>query len=181
MDSKRSSTVSVIVLTLVFPVVFNVIFFMKVSEYTANTWVSYAIVHLAYLFFVILTICTVSSDKDHSLKRVPIFCSAIYFLAVFVAEMVFICSEEVSEDHIIFQVCLFGIITLIVSGLSIADNHTMRNLKKHQEDMVFIHESEVVLNDILILELDSATEKDIRGIYDMIHNAPTYSYDEVKE
>lgn len=123
-------------LTLVFLITFNGIFFLlSGTENPDSVWISYAFVHLAYFTMLFIPIYKTKGEASYYLTS-SLYVQAIgYFLLELIVGVVFIVwrLEEITWPLII-QAVLWLVYMVLILGNAWANQATAKSLQKRQQD-----------------------------------------------
>lgn len=168
---------------LVFPVVFNVLFFViGGTQHTAGTWVSYGFIHAAYLCLLAVPYYTNYGRGMTILSYAQYPMAILYFLAELVIGIVImIMSVENPKWPAIIQGVLFAVFVLVQVVNQIANNSTAGSMKKQKEESLFIQtlaqRIKLCLGDVT----DPEARKQVVRCYDAITNCSLESFPEAQD
>lgn len=171
----KKSNILWILLDLIFIIVFNIVIFTLVGvDKLAESWISYAFIHFAYLM-VILTPILVSNGKRRDLDVFTIGgISSVYFFIELVIGSVFI-SENLDSIRlpIIIQIILLGVYLIVLFSTMIANEDTAKKLDKQEEQVVFIKNTSKRIDSLKYKTTDPIAVKAIEKTYVLMHSSPS--------
>lgn len=136
MDSGK---IARLVIALIFPIVFNVLFFLLVDldKMNATRWVSYAFLHVAYLslFLPYLLNANLGNSKEIGWSLTGL--ATTYFIIEFVIALVFLfifSSDSAYIPALIIQVVLFAIFLAIILAGFLVNSNTRKHLDEQAEN-----------------------------------------------
>lgn len=171
-----------IILSLIFLVVFNTIFFViGGTSHPASVWVSYGFIHFAYLM-IILTPLLIRESSSSSVFGFSLYSiSSVYFLIEFIVGLIFILVKNESYKFaLIFQIIIAGIYIVLLFSNLIANEHTADNIVQHEEEVAYIKNAASRLKLLIGKAEDQKTNKELEKIYDLLHSSPSKSSIEVR-
>ena len=119
-NCMRNKPLKYILLALIFPVVFNLIFYMSFgAEQPSSVWVSYGFIHFAYVLIIFTPVLCKHKRRTSTNSKTIFVLAGIYFFASFVVALVFIfLKPESIISPLLAQIVLFGIYSfLLLSSL----------------------------------------------------------------
>lgn len=171
----KKSNILWILLDLIFIIVFNIVIFTLVGvDKLAESWISYAFIHFAYLM-VILTPILVSNGNRRDLDVFTIGgISSVYFFIELVIGSVFISQNLDSIGlPIIIQIILLGVYLIVLFGTMIANEDTAKKLDKQEEQVAFIKNASKRINSLKYRTTDAIAVKAIEKTYVLMHSSPS--------
>lgn len=179
----KKSNILWILLDLIFIIVFNIVIFTLVGvDKLAESWISYAFIHFAYLM-VILTPILVSNGKRRDLDVFTIGgISSFYFFIELVIGSVFI-SQNLDSKRlpIIIQIILLGVYLIVLFGTMIANEDTAKKLDKQEEQVAFIKNASKRIDSLKYRTTDAIAVKAIEKTYVLMHSSPSKTNSEKKD
>lgn len=160
---------------------FNIGFFLiGGTDHVASVWVSYGFIHISYLLLVLSHLFVKEGSQLHTL-RMPIYAiTSTYFILEFIVGLSII---YWAPKSLVFSTLLQGLICLICVVILItniiANNITHENIKKHEDELIFIKESTVIVKDLMRKSQYSNIEKHLDKIYYELKSSPVKSSSQV--
>lgn len=170
-------TILWIILDLIFLVVFNTVFFtLSGLHHPASVWISYVLIHLAYLM-VIITPALIRKSSNAAVFGFSLYSiSSTYFLCEFVVGILFIILKSESiKAAVVVQIILAGIYGILLVSHMIANENTADNVNLHEEEVALIKEASSRVRALVGQAADKRANKEIERAYDMIHSSPSKS------
>lgn len=175
MKLKNKILIATIVLDLVFIVVFNLCFFLIAGTiHTESTWVAYAFIHLSYLSLILIPLLKTKTMGSHIYQMTNYFVGGIYFLASFIANVVFLCLELIDiVPSITTNAVLLGVYLIIFLTLYIVNQKSTEQERiDHKEARVIKNYAARIARLIEVVE-DRDVKRQLQNIHDEIHSLPT--------
>ena len=172
-----------IILEIVFPAIFNVIFFtVGGTVHIASVWISYAFIHFAYLM-LLLTPKLIRQGKSSTVFGFSLYSiSSVYFLVEFIAGMVFILlSPEKYLFAFILQLCIAGLYVIVLVSNLIANEHTAKAEEERQNQILFIKDISAKIKKLIKSAKDKEAKKNLEQLYDAVSSSPVKSHPNLKE
>lgn len=166
-----------ILLELIFPVVFNILFFVLLgAEHTAAVWMSYGFIHFSYLM-VILTPFFIGKVKNHAVLGLPLYgVSAAYFIITLLVSLYFmIAGRELHSLCLITHVVITGIYAAGILVNMIANAHTSESIVRHEAETAYIKQASMQLRALIGKIPDKHANRAIEKAYDAMHASPAKS------
>lgn len=167
-----------IILNLIFPIVFNVVFFvLGGAEHNVSVWLSYGFIHFAYLM-LLLTPKLIRTGKSSAVFTFSIYSiSLAYFFAAFITGVIFILvSTEGHRAAFLVQFCLAGTYGAILILNKIANERTADAEEKRQYQIDYVKTASVKLKNLLDKVSDKDAKKSIERVYDALYSSPVKSH-----
>ncbi len=164
-------------LALIFPVVFNIIFFVcGGTQHPASVWISYGFIHFAY-FLAVIAPYLVPNSKDKFVMGVPLAGIAWgYFCAAFVLGLIFILAKPESyKTAFVVQLIPAAVCAALMLIQMMGNNSTAQSMQRHQTERQFIAGASAQLGIIRNSVSDPAIRKQIESVYDLIRSSPQRS------
>lgn len=159
-----------IMLTLVFLITFNGLFFLlSGTENPDSVWISYAFVHVAYFTILFLPIFKTKGEASYYLAS-SLYVQAIgYFLLELIIGIVFIVwrLEEITWPLII-QGVLWLVYMVLILGNAWANEATAKSLKKRQQDISQYQSNRMNIKRLLAWAEDTEIKKILIACYDKL-------------
>ena len=163
-------------------VIFNVVFFTAVRNYSASVICSYIFMDLACLVLVIAEFVTPDVHNRHILKF-PLIPITIAYMAI---EIV------IGSICVVFYIMPFGlafilqviplaVYLLLFSMITLANEDTAKQETALKNDMAFIQRAALDLNNIWAPVQDPALRKRIESVYDAIRGSHVLSTPEAAQ
>ena len=175
MKLKNKILIATIVLDLVFIVVFNLCFFLIAGTiHTESTWVAYAFIHVSYLSLILIPLLKTKTMGSHIYQMTYYAVGVIYFIASFIANIVFLCQESLDIiPSITTNAVLFGLYLILFLALYII------NEKSAEQERIDHKEARVIKNYVgriaRLIEVveDRDVKRQLQNIHDEIHSLPS--------
>lgn len=161
-----------IIIYLVFIVVFNIVYFLfKPEETNASAWISYALIHIAYIAVVV----TQFLDKKYEevvLNLSSYLVSSIYFIVEFIVGIVFILiNPEGYKLALSLQIIVLGLYLIILVANLITNRKITDSLDETNQDRNYVKGVSAVISAILTHEHDVQVMKKLGVLYDIVHGS----------
>lgn len=169
-------------LDTIFVIVFNLYFFLLTGkEHPVSVWVSYAAIHFAYFMLLATPYFVRKGSASADYKR-PLFTVATsYFFLALVAGVVFIIlAPESYKIALLVQATIAAVFVIILLGNLIANEHTADNVRKHEDELIFVKRASSELKSMIDSVPDKNLQRLIEKAYDLIHGSPVKSSPEVR-
>ena len=126
-----------IILTLVFLVAFNALFFLlSGTDNPTSVWVSYAYVHVAYFTLLFLPVWKTKGEAASHLSSVLYGQAITYFILELIAGVIFIIYRMESPVwSSVIQTALWLIFTVLILGNAWANQTTSQSLEKRKQEL----------------------------------------------
>ncbi len=176
MNQNHNRGLSVL-LSLIFLVVFNVLFFLiGGTDRPLSVWVSYIFIHIAY-FAVLLTPMLAPRGKESTVLGLPLAAvSYAYFFAEFVIGLIFILAKPASAKGAIAVQLILAACWLFVLVVNLmANNTTSAQMERHAGEVQFIKVASAQLQVLRNSVADVSLRKQIESLYDTMHASPARS------
>ena len=172
-----------IVLSLIFLVIFNAIFFaVGGTVHNMSTWISYGFIHFAY-FMLLLTPSLIRKGKSSAVFGFALSSiSTVYFLIALAIGVIFILISP--ESHIVallIQLCIVGLYGIVLVSNMIANEHTANAEEKRQDQIAYVKEASIKLKVLLDRVGDSETKKVVERVYDAVYSSPVRSHQDLTQ
>lgn len=163
-------------LDLIFLVVFNIVFFVVGGgERHASVWISYAFIHFAYIMAVATPYITKNSKQavfGYSVYAV----SSLYFILEFVIGVIFILvNPESFKPALVVQLILAAIYLALLIIFLLANEKTDEALNKEENENSYIKSCSSRIKTLIGKLNDSACDKTLEKLYDLVHSSPSRS------
>ena len=169
-----------LVLYLIFPVVFNILFFVLSGGdrlRNASTWISYVSIHFAYIMLVI-TPMLVREGKSaaifgFALKSI----SAAYFVTALIAGVLFILNDpETVTAALSVQLVLAGLYGITLISNVFANEKTAVAEEERQHQISYVKSASAQLKGILDRISDKETARKVERAYDAVASSPVKTH-----
>lgn len=169
-------------LEILFLAVFNTLFFVICgTENTTSTWVSYAFIHLAYLF-ILITPYFNRGTKGLSILGTTLYSISIcYFLLELIAGISLIFLQLDSKWTILIQVIMFALFLVVFLSNFMANKATQESIATSQKESNYIKEQSYQLTQVLQLIQDRNAHKKVEKCYELLRCSPTKSTPRAKD
>lgn len=126
-----------IILTLVFLVAFNALFFLlSGTDNPTSVWISYAYVHVAYFTLLFLPVWKTKGEAASHLSSVLYGQAITYFILELIAGVIFIIYRMESPVwSSVIQTALWLIFTVLILGNAWANQTTSQSLEKRKQEL----------------------------------------------
>jgi hypothetical protein len=168
------------VLTLVFPLVFNAIFFfVGGTDHKTSIWISYGFIHFAY-FMLLLTPALIRDDKNSAVFGFALYSTtAVYFLLELAVGGLFILIPIFGPKTVsVIQLVMAGIYGIMLVAHMIANEKTADASQARQVQIDTIKNASVSLKLVLAKIQDKETLRKVERAYDALASSPVKSYPE---
>lgn len=175
MKLKNKILIATIVLDLVFIVVFNLCFFLIAGTiHTESTWVAYAFIHVSYLSLILIPLLKTGTMGSHIYQMTYYVVGGIYFIASFIANIVFLCQESLDIiPSITTNAVLFGLYLILFLALYIINEKSAEKERiDHKEARVIKNYAGRIARLIEVVE-DRDVKRQLQNIHDEIHSLPS--------
>lgn len=176
------------VLTLLFPVVFNVLFFAYPIKRTAFTWICYAFIHLAYFLLVYAIYFTNESSQQYRNRTTVIPVTAIYFVIELIVGVTLIILQSIlfivtlrARHALMIQGLLFVVFFAIALFLLLANRHDEQVETVQAIERQFIQGSAESVRALLDKGPSLKANKAIEAVYDKLRTSPVASSPEAQQ
>lgn len=168
-------------LTLVFPVIFNILFFsIAGTDHPASVWISYIFIHISYFTLPIIPFLIQRYGARTDLVQPLYLISSVYFGIELVVGILFIyLRQENINPAFIIQVILTGMFAAVFISNLIANNSTHDSLIKHEAEVNYIKEISSRVYVLIDYMQDKEANRDIERTYDLLHSSPAKSNPDV--
>lgn len=172
-----------ILLKLVFPVVFNIFYFVLFgAEHTAAVWISYGFIHLSYLM-IVLTPLFIGKVRNHGVLGLPLYgISTAYFIITLLVSLFFmITGSELHRLCLVIHAVITGMYAAAILVNMIANAHTSESIQRHEAETAYIKQSSMQLKSLIAKIPDQHANRAIERAYDAMHASPAKSTEAVYE
>lgn len=171
-----------IVKSLIFIVLFNIIFFVSGgAESNAVQWTGYIFIHISYAAILLVTF-VFSKQRSPELNYPLRAVSGIYFGVDFLVSLIFILiSPENLKLEIIIQLVILSVYVYFILKLLMANDETAELLERQNADKKYITESCGRLKVIMENVSDKSLYKKLERAHDIIYASPVKSNDGMKQ
>jgi len=177
----KKTTVLWIILSLLFLIIFNAIFFLVGgTDHNASVWISYTFIHFAY-FMLLITPALTRKGKSAFIFGITLYSiSTAYFLLSFVTGIIFILiAAENINTTLLVQLCIAGLYGIFLISNMIANERTVDTEEKRHHEIAFVKDASAKLKGILENVKDKETKKNIEKVYDAIYSSPAKSHEDL--
>ena len=177
------------ILTMVFPVVFNLLFFTLPVRRDTASWICWGFIHLAYLLLLTAIFYTGSSRRQFQNRAAIAMRIWSYFLAELVVGSLLIILNtlmiirfiDLSWASFIIQLLLFGVFFIIALSMLLANRHDEEVELVNAKERQFIQGSTETMRALLDKGPSQKANKAIETVYDKLRTSPTASCPEAKQ
>lgn len=166
------------VLNSLFLIVFNTLFFLfqDIENSSTTVWISYGFIHFSYLLLLATPLLIRSGKAQHIYSRSLFAITTTYFILELIVGIAFIIQfPENLVASIITQVILTAIfIAWLLSNL-IANEHINESVERREIELQYVKESASRINFLLKQITDTATNKKVEKLYDLIRSSQSKS------
>lgn len=168
---------------LIFPILFNVMFFMLGgTEHPASVWLSYAWIHAAYILMIATPLFSRRTQSATIFQFTISQISSAYFGIEFIIGLIFIfVGTEGIKAPIIVQFIPCCLFLLVFLWNLLFNEHTADNEKRRILEVSFIKTASSKAKILMDSVSDTKMKNRIEKVYDLIHSSPSKSYASVKE
>lgn len=139
----QRSLASRIAMALIFPIVFNVAFFVLTgTEHPVSVWIAYAFIQIAYMLVLLTSVATAPGPGA------PVFgftlgtTAGAYFVLELLAGLVIIVLAPATFGvALIVQVVLAGIFVFLWLAQHQANQHTAQRMERHAAEREYVREA----------------------------------------
>jgi len=171
------------VLTLVFPLVFNAVFFLAGgTDRKTSVWISYGFIHFAYLM-LLLTPVFIRSDKSSAVFGFVLYTTtAAYFLLELVVGTLFILIPIFGPKTVlVIQFVIAGVYGIMLVAHMIANEKTADAQQARQVQIDYIKNASVELKLLLNRVQDKTARRKMERAYDALQSSPVKSHPELEK
>lgn len=162
---------------LVFIVVFNIIVFLIISSFTIAFWISYCFIHFAYLMLIVSTSSMPKVKNSIVLGFPMIYLSYLYFIGAFIIGVICMIHKDVGfKIAFIPQLIIAGIYAVSYIPSLIANESTSANERQSQEDILYIKDATMEINQLMSQVTDVLLKKKLEKLYDTIRSSQVKSH-----
>ncbi len=163
-----------IVLYVIFPILFNILFFMLGGfHHPASVWIAYSFIHLAWLLLIVTPLFTPPGTLKGIFNLSSYSVSLIYFLTELVVGIIIIVSQPQSNKiPLIVQLLFLGLYSAALISVMLANEHSVENtdqIHRGSEDIGELCARVKPLFDILP---DDRLSRELQRTYNCLHAAP---------
>lgn len=178
----NKKTILSIVLYLIFPIVFNIVFFVAGDfEHPVSVWISYGFIHFSYLTIPIAPLLIRQSRSVPILKNTLFHISTVYFLIELGTGLIaFLIRSESYRALVIVQVLITGVYGALLLVNIIANQNTMDNIGRRDAEAAFLKNAASQVLSLIGKSTDKKADKEVERVYDLLHASPTKSVAAVK-
>lgn len=176
------NTIAKIVLKAIFLVVFNLFFFLFCGmENVASVWISYALIHVAYLFILLMPFFN-RGNRGQTILSTTLYSVAIgYFLIELLIGTIFICvAPESITWALLIQVTLFALFLFVFLSSYMANNSTRASMEGARYESLYVKEASSRLELLMKQVTDREVAKRVEKCYDLLRSSPIHSHGRVK-
>ncbi len=173
----KKTTVLSIILSLLFPAIFNTCFFLiGGTEHTASVWIAYGFIHLAFLLLLATPLLTRKGKSAVIFGLSISIISTIYFAVEFVIGVIFILvSAKNYKASLIVQLIVFVAYAAFLLTHLIANEHTADAEEKRQGQIDFIKSAANEIKSAMALVADKQANTKLQQVYDTLITSPVKS------
>ncbi len=182
MSKRTKSPILRFLFNMIFLVVFNVIFFwVGGTEHPVSVWVSYGVIHFAYLMLLFTPFFTPRCSRSDILGSTVRFVSLIYFFVELVVGLIFILiASETYKAAVIVQMIIFAIYAFVLLYVRIINRDTAGVLNRQAAEIAYIKAAASRVQLLMDKTDDKQANRAIERVYDLLHSSPTQSVSAVK-
>ena len=166
-------------IAVLFVILFNVLFFvLGGGRRPASVWISYGMIHLAWLCFAASPI--LSGKNEHAVSGLSIYAvSGVYFLAELVAGLIFIlAAPEHAKAALLVQLALFIIYLTVLLTVLLANDHTAEQTRQRSDAAADIRSLNRRARDLADRLEDETANREIRRVCDQLSALPLSRVDQ---
>ncbi len=177
------------ILVLIFPLIFNMLFFLRPVRKDSTAWICYVFIHLAYFMLVVAVFYMGGSRTKYQNRAVVVSRVAIYFLLELVLGTGIIIVNTLSLIHfpgmstvaLILQALLFAVFFAIALILLLANRHDEEIEMVKAQDRQFIQGCTETVRALLEKGPSIKANRAIERVYDKLRTSPVTSSLEAQE
>jgi len=164
---------------LVFPVVFNLLFFLLKPDFSqVAVWVNYAAIHAAYVLLAIRP-----KDEDRQLPLLGLSLRLVcfwYFIYALVAGVALIAAEpDLLWLTLVLQLIPAGLIVLLMAVMQNANQRTEINDTQARQQISFIRINSETLRRAMDQALEEPAKNALERLYTALQASPSKSHESV--
>ena len=180
---KNKMTVYRWICYAVFPILFNVMFFLiGGTDHEASGWLSYAWIHAAYILLIAYPLFANKTKSNYLFQFTVGQISAAYFaLELFLGVLFIIIDAKSITAPLIIQLIPLCIFALIFVVNLVSNEDTARQEQRQAMEVSFIKTAAARAKYIWDIAGDAQLKKQCESLYDLIHSSPSRSIAAVKE
>jgi len=170
------------VLGLIFPVVFNLMFFLAGgADRRTSVWISYGCIHFAYLM-VLLTPVLIRKDKSSVVFGFTLYATSIcYFLVELAVGGLFILIPWFgTKTTVVIQSLMTGLYGVMLIAHLIANEKTADAQQARQVQIDYIKQASMRLKLLLDRIQDRDAQRKVERAYDALNSSPVKSYPDLE-
>lgn len=169
---------------LLFPVIFNIIFWSAGTANKPSVWVSYAFIHIAWLAAAIaIRRGTADRTHDRSVTSFPAYIfSAVYLAAELLTGLIFILTApDGFLAALVIQLILLGIYLICMVKAVGAENRTQKNTESLDMDREYVRKASQKLKALCLSVKDTPLHDKLDSVYQIISASPVRSTSAARE
>lgn len=161
---------------LIFIIVFNVVVFLIIEDFTMSFWVSYGFIHFAYLMLLFSSLSS-PRVKDKFVFGYPlIYLSIFYFVLEFLIGIIFMIFKTATFNvSFIPQFILAAIFGIIYIFNMIGNETSIASEKESARNIFFIKNATSEINLLMSQVSDIPLRKRLEKLYDSIRSSQVKS------
>ena len=173
------------ILAAVFPVVFNLLFFVLPLRRNATDWVCYAFIHIAYLMLV-ASILYVGDNKEqyHNRAAVAMMVARYFFTELFIGVGLIVINRFVPFGMwlaFIAQILLLSIYFIITLTQMMANRHDESVERVRREEIHYIQACADMARSQMGKASGAKANKAIEQVFDKLRTSPSKTVPQAKE
>ncbi len=166
-----------IAMALIFPIVFNVAFFVLTgTEHPVSVWTAYAFIQVAYVLVLLTSVATTPGPGA------PVFgfalgttAGAYFVLELLVGLVIIVLAPATFDVALIVQVVLAGIFVFLWLAHHQANQHTAQRMGHHAAEREYVREATARVESLLGGISDRGVRRTVERAYDVLRSSPTRS------
>ena len=173
-----------IALYCLFPVVFNLFFFLlSDGGHPASVWIAYAFIHLAWVLLIATPLLAPSGPSKGFLNLSVYSISLIFFLAeLLIGLVIIVMHPQTIKATILIQALLLAVYAAILIPVLITNEHSERKMEQRQRGAEDIRELCTQVKALFNVIPDEKLNRELQRTYNALHAAPAAGnlyYDEI--
>ena len=161
-------------LCFLFPVVFNILFFMLAgTDHPISVWIAYAFIHLSWVLLIVTPLLTPTGISRGLFNLSMYSVSLMYFLAELVVGTVIIASQtEAIKLPIVIQMLLLAFYAVVLISAMLANEHSAEYTEQLQHGSGDISDLCSRVKSLFDIIPDERLSRELQRTYNTIHAAP---------
>jgi hypothetical protein len=171
-----------ITLYLLFPMIFNILFFLLGGlPSKLSVWVSYLFIHFAYLLWITSSYLTPKTQSKSLFGSTLSLVSSIHFFITFIIGMIFILNvPESYKTNGTIHLIITGVYLVLFVLIMISNENTAAQEETLEQGLKYIKDGSRILQELKLLTSDIKVQNQIQSIYDILHSSPIKTTEEAR-